>query len=46
MLSKVKLTTDQVSGMTHALVVEKADANEHAKQWVEENSALVDSWMK
>ena len=46
MLGNVKLTTDLVSGMTHALVVEKADPDDYAKQWVQDNSALVDSWMK
>ena len=45
MLGNVMLTTDQVSGMTYALVVEKADPNDYAVQWVNENSALVDSWM-
>ncbi|MCY4467475.1 MAG: hypothetical protein OXC08_02050 [Thiotrichales bacterium] len=46
MLGNVKMTTDLVSGMTYALVVDKADPNEYAKQWVKENSDLVDSWMK
>ena len=46
MLGNVKLTTDLVSSMTYALVVEKADPAEHAKQWVTDNAALVDSWMK
>ena len=45
-LGNVKLTTDLVSGMTYALVVEKADPDEYAKQWVADNSELVDSWMK
>ena len=46
MLSNVKLTTDLVSGMTFALVVDKADPNEYAAQWVEDNAEVVDSWMK
>ena len=46
MLGNVKLTTDLVSGMTYALVVEKANADDFAKQWVMDNSELVDSWMK
>ena len=46
MLANVKLDTDLVSGMTFALVVDKADPNEYARQWVAENAALVDSWMK
>ena len=45
MLGNVKLTTDQVSAMTYALVVEKADPNDYALQWVKENAAQVDSWM-
>ena len=46
MLANVKLDTDLVSGMTYALVVDKADPDEYAKQWVADNSTLVDSWMK
>ena len=46
MLGNVKLTTDQVSDMTFALVVDKADPAEYAKQWAKDNAALVDSWMK
>jgi glycine betaine/proline transport system substrate-binding protein len=46
MLDSVKFTTDLVSGMTYALVVDKKDANEYAKVWVSENSGLVDSWLK
>ena len=46
MLSNVKLTTDLVSGMTYALVVDKKDADDYAQEWVKENSALVDSWLK
>ena len=46
MLSQVKLDTNTVSAMTYALVVDKADPAEFAKQWVSENSATVDSWLK
>ena len=46
LLNSVKLDTDLVSGMTYALVVEKADPDEYAKQWVQDNAALVDSWMQ
>jgi len=46
MLSNVKLTTDLVSGMTFALVVDKADPEDYAAQWVKDNAAVVDSWMK
>ena len=46
MLDNVKFTTDLVSGMTYALVVDKKDANEYAKEWTKVNAKLVDSWMK
>jgi len=46
MLESVKLSTDLVSGMTYALVVDKKDANDYAQQWVKDNSGLVDSWLK
>ena len=45
LLSNVKLTTDLVSNMTFALVVEKMDAADFAKQWAEENAELVESWL-
>ena len=45
-LANVKLDTDQVSGMTYALVVDKADPDDYARQWVKDNAALVDTWMK
>lgn len=46
MLKNIQLTTDQVSQMTYALVVDKKDAGEYAKEWTKANSAVVDSWMK
>ena len=46
LLSKVKLTTDQVSHMTFGLVVEKMSADDYARQWATDNAELVDSWMK
>ena len=46
LLSKVALTTDQVSRMTFALVVQKMSAADYAQQWAQENADLVDSWMK
>ena len=45
MLSQAALNTDIVSAMTYALVVEKKDPAEFAKNWVAENSDLVDSWL-
>ena len=46
LLSKVKLDTDAVSLMTYALVVEKQDPAEYAKQWVADNSELVERWLR
>ena len=46
LLSKVALTTDLVSKMTFALVVEKTSPGDYAEQWAKENAGLVDSWMK
>ncbi len=45
MLSQAALNTDIVSAMTYALVVEKQDPAEFAKQWVSENADVVDSWL-
>ncbi len=45
LLSKVKLTTDLVSRMTFALVVEKMSAADYARQWATENAELVESWL-
>lgn len=44
-LSKVDLTSAQVSAMVYALIVEKQDAAEFAVKWVEENTDQVDSWL-
>ncbi len=46
LLSQVKLDTEAVSKMTFALVVEKKDPAEFAKEWVSKNGSLVDSWLK
>ena len=45
LLQNIKFTTDQISGMTFALVVDKKDANDFAKEWTSQNSSLVDSWL-
>ncbi|MBX2869785.1 MAG: hypothetical protein KTR18_13990 [Acidiferrobacterales bacterium] len=45
-LSKVKLDTDTVSKMTFALVVEKQDPAEFARNWVAENQDTVENWLK
>jgi glycine betaine/proline transport system substrate-binding protein len=44
MLSNVQLTTDQLSGMTYALVIEKQDADEYARQWIADNEDEVLNW--
>ena len=44
MLSKVKLTTEQINEIVYALSVNRIDPAEYARQWVNENSDLVDSW--
>lgn len=45
MLSSVKLDTDLVSGMTYAIIVDKVDTAEFAKQWVSDNADLVNTWL-
>ncbi len=46
MLSSVKLDTDLVSAMTYAIVVDKVDTAEYAKQWVSDHADLVNSWLQ
>ena len=46
MLANVKLDTDLVSAMTYAVVVDKVDNAEYAKQWVADNADLVNSWLQ
>ena len=46
LLSKVKLSTDDVSTMVYAVVAQKMDLADFAAQWAQENADLVDSWMK
>lgn len=46
MLSKVKFDTDIVSAMTFALVVDKLDPADFAKDWVAKNGSLVETWLK
>ena len=45
-LGKVKFKTDDISAMTYALVVEKADPEEYARKWIEKNAAQVEEWLK
>lgn len=46
MLAKVSLSTDTLTAMTHALVVEKQEPSAFAEKWVEANSAIVDGWFE
>ncbi len=41
----MKLTTDQVSEMTYALVIDKKDPAAYAKEWVKKNEDEVLSWL-
>lgn len=41
----MKLTTDQVSEMTYALVIDKKDPAAYAKDWVRKNESEVLSWL-
>lgn len=45
MLGNVKLDTDTVSQMTYAVVVEKQDPADFARDWVSKNGNVVDSWL-
>ncbi len=46
MLSKVDIDNKSTTEMTYALVVKKTPADQFAKEWVQKNSALVDSWLR
>ena len=46
MLSKVNIDNDTTIKMTYALVVDKTPADKFAKEWVQNNSSLVDSWLQ
>ena len=41
----MKLTTDQVSEMTYALVIDKKDPAAYAKEWVSKNEDAVLGWL-
>ncbi len=45
-LANIKLDTDTVSKMTFALVVEKQDPAEFARNWVANNATTVENWLK
>ena len=46
MLSRVTLNTDTLSEWTYALAVENQDPTAFAAQWIEDNTATVDSWFQ
>ena len=41
----MKLDTDIVSEMTYALVIDKKEAEDYAREWVAENEDLVLGWL-
>jgi glycine betaine/proline transport system substrate-binding protein len=45
LFNNMKLTTDQVSEMTYALVIDKKDPAAYAKEWVEKNEDAVLGWL-
>jgi glycine betaine/proline transport system substrate-binding protein len=44
-LRNMKLTTDQVSAMSKALVIEKLDPSTYAKKWVEDHQTEIAGWL-
>ncbi len=46
MLSKVKLTTDQINALVYALSVDGTDPDDYARQWIAENPDIVLSWFE
>lgn len=46
MLSNVQITTDQLSEMTYALVIEERDADDFAREWVKTHEDEVLSWFE
>lgn len=45
LFKNMKLDTDTVSAMTYALVVDKKEAADYAKEWVKANEETVLSWL-
>ena len=45
-LANASFDSDTISRMTFAVVVEKQDPEEFARNWVAENSSLVNSWLR
>ena len=46
MLSQVSIDNQTTTEMTYSLVVKKTPADQFAKEWVQKNSALVDTWLQ
>ncbi|NIA69340.1 amino acid-binding protein [Pelagibius litoralis] len=44
-MANMKLTTEEVSAMTYALVIEKQEADAYAKAWVKDNEDRVLGWL-
>ena len=44
-MANMKLTTEEVSAMTYALVIDKAEPLDFAKSWVKDNEDRVLGWM-
>jgi len=45
LFKNMKLTTDEVSAMTYALVIDKKDPQEYAKEWVAANEERILGWI-
>ncbi len=45
MLLKIQFTVEDLSDMTYAVLVDKKDTADYAKEWVTANSSIVDSWL-
>jgi glycine betaine/proline transport system substrate-binding protein len=45
LIEGIKLDPDQIGAWTYATITEKRDRDEYAKEWVKNNSAVIDSWL-
>lgn len=45
LLRNIELTTDEVSAMTYALVIDRRDPADYAKEWVAEHEEKILGWM-
>lgn len=46
LFSRVGFSSDDSSDMGYQLVVKKVSAEQYARQWVDQNTSLVDSWLR